>query len=77
MAVDHSEAWVCGAVTLESLQGALSSAYLAKGLPLPTAAELAKLAPRDLDLSGDGKPDAWSVVLQLKLKPAVVASWSP
>lgn len=77
MAPDRSEAWVCGTVTLESLQGALTSAYAAKGLAIPTSAELESMVPRDVDTNGDGKPDAWSVVLQLTLKPAAVALWSP
>ena len=77
MDADLQQAWVCGAVTLESLQGALTSSYAAKGLPIPSGAELNALVPRDVDSDGDGKPDAWSVVLKLTLKPATVALWSP
>lgn len=77
MASDHSEAWVCGAVTLLSLRAALTASYVAKGLSVPSGAELESLVPPDVDSDKDGKPDAWSVVLKLTLKPAAVASWSP
>jgi hypothetical protein len=76
-ASDAQSAYLCGIVEGKAVRAALSATLGAKGLPLPSDAQLTQQVPADVDTDGDGKADAWRAVVRLELAGAQLGGWLP
>ncbi len=75
---DLQTAEVCGYVSPADLNVALSGLSTASGLGFQLKqATQAGAGKVDIDSDGDGKLDAWSVALTIKLQNAILTKWSP
>jgi len=70
MPADQTSAVACGYVNSAGL-AAFTAAVV------PAAAGSAASWPADVDSTGKGKADAWSVRVELSLRPATLAKWLP
>ncbi len=68
---------VCGAVTAEAVQAVLSQSLGAMQQPIPSATALSQQVAPDVDSNGDGKTDAWSIAVQVKLRDTTSVGWLP